>query len=203
MGGTSALGGADGAGRSGGVTGLGGSAGAFAGDGGSGGLGFTKWGLCGERGEGAIRSDASDLSYVRVEIFVASEEAVMQEMLEPMACLVELDMYVVGPGPENCTDLDLALCEWAYEFELLNPRVVTDDRGACAANELRYDAAWLERMHGMRVALGYLQAYEGHSSVLMKYEPGMPGGWVPYGPAYWDQLSGEFAYETRFGMCGY
>jgi hypothetical protein len=189
-GGADARGGASGTGNSGG-------------DAGAGGVTFTKRGFCAERGEGFIHVGDAEQSYVRVEFYVVSEEALDAEMLEPLVCLVELDMTVVGPGPSGCADLDLSQCRWSYELELRDPRVLVDEQGACAANELRYDASWLERMHGSRVAYGFLESYGGHDSVLMKYEPGPPGAWKGYGRAFWDEETGEFVYDSRYGRCGY
>jgi hypothetical protein len=168
------------------------------GSGGSSGAGFTKSGICGERVEATV--NVTDTFDGLQDFQVISEESVTNGMLDEYVCLIRFQVARIGRAPEGCVDLDGATCDWSHLVELKNPVVVTDVNGACANNELRYDATWIAQTDGSEVAYGYISGYEGHGDVVMRYHDGQ---WNPYAIGYWFNGTGEFESEHRAGYCRY
>jgi hypothetical protein len=188
-------GGASGSGTTGGSS-TGGSS-----TGGSGGSGATKRGLCGHMSEGTVTLT----EYEAVEEFyMVSEEDRIEGLLDEYICHIQFDVTRVGEAPAGCTDLEGVACEWTHRVVITNPVVVTNVDGACEANSLGWDAAWIESLDGRESSYGYIDEYEGHDSVVMKAS-GTPGSeaWAVYGRASWVSETGEFWFDNRLGDCFY
>jgi hypothetical protein len=171
---------------------------------GSAGRAFTKTGICGQRST-AMVTDTEHEGFE--EYFVVSEEAVASERLDEFVCVIRFDVRRAGEAPPGCMDLDGAFaCEWSHRIERRNPVLVTNVEGACSNNELAWNSAWVSEVDGSRPAYGYIVTY-GHDNVLLEYsEPGADsstGTWHPFARAGWDQFTGDFRFEARFGMCRY
>ncbi|HEX6277376.1 MAG TPA: hypothetical protein VFZ53_30245 [Polyangiaceae bacterium] len=208
--GGSAMGGSSGASTGGSATGgnaTGGSGGSgtggseTGGTGGSGGGGFTKRGVCGQKGEGTVTQTA----YEAMESwYMVSQENVEEGLLDEYICEIRFESERTGQAPPNCTDLDGAACAWTHKTRISNPTVVTNVDGACEKNELAWNAAWIAMQDGAESSYGFIPEYEGHDSVLMKAS-GTAGAetWAVLGRATWDDMTGEFTFDNRFGNCRY
>lgn len=189
--GGSGTGGAGGGGSSGtgGSSGSGGSSGAT-GAGGAGGSGFTKTGVCAQRG--TATADAS--SYDGTEEFAL----IGDEGLGADVCVVRYDVKRVAAAPAGCT-----VCLWTHLVEYSNPTVVTDVNGACANSELALTTAKIAAMSMTRVGIGFAKDLNGaHGSARMRYFDAM-AKWDVYGNASWDEAAKAFTYDYRTGICAY
>jgi hypothetical protein len=201
--GGSATGGSSTVGSSGAATTGGSSPGGSGGSatGGSSGGGFTKTGVCGQRAEAMVTAS----TYAGYEEFyMVSQEVVDDGRLDEFICLVRFDVTRVGTAPAGCVDLENVPCEWTNQVEFSNPTVLMDVDGACAKNELMWNAAWREGINGTRASYGYVDMYQGHDSVVMK-AAGTPGSetWAVYGRGAWDPMTGDFSFDNRLGACQY
>jgi hypothetical protein len=139
--------------------------------------------VCGERGFGGVIPPS--VFDVEIAYYVLNEQ-------NDHVCLIRFDTTVIGSGPPGCVDSEQEPCAWTYEVELENPRVATDVNLACANSDAHYDAAWIMQMTGSRVALGFAA---GGAMPVMKYRPGTPGAWEPYGNGGYS--SNLLSYDVR------
>ena len=183
--GTSAAAGTTGAGTGGAGGGTAGTAGA----GGTGG-GFTRVGVCAQRGMATATATNYD-GYEELTL-------IGDEGLGDPVCVVRFTVKRVGNAPAGCTD-----CSWTQLLEYSNPMTLTNVEGACAHSDLALDAAAIANIDGSRVAIGFAREYQGaHGSARMKYSDAMMK-WDVYGNATWDEATSTFRYEYRDGLCGY
>ena len=201
----STTGGSAGAGATGGTSsgGTGGS-GETGGSGGGGGSGWTKTGSC--RQAGTAVAMGSMMYEGTEDFYILSEEALDEGLITPdpenLVCLIRLDVARSGDGAAGCVDLDAMPCEWSQEVELTNPEVIIDVDGACAGSEIAWNTAWRGEIDGSRESYGYVDMYEGHSSVVLRYSEAM-SNWAVLGTGFWDPMTGELGYEGIFGPCQY
>jgi hypothetical protein len=203
--GGSAMGGSSGASTGGSATGGSGGSGTggteTGGTGGSGGGGFTKRGICGQKGEGTVTAT----TYEGTESwYMVSQENVEEGLLDDYICEIRFESERIGEAAANCADLDGMPCVWTHKVRVGNPTVVTNVDGACEKNELVWNAAWIATQDGVESSYGYVSEYEGHNSVLMKAS-GSAGSetWAVLGLASWEETTGEFSFDNRFGNCRY
>jgi hypothetical protein len=184
-GGSSAAAGTSGPGSAGTGAGTAGTTGA----GGTGG-GFTRLGVCAQRG----MATATATSYDGYEEFAL----IGDEGLGDPVCVVRFTVKRAGNAPAGCTD-----CSWTQLLEYTNPMTLTNVEGACANSDLALDAAAIAQINGSRVAIGFAREYQGaHGSARMKYFDAMMK-WDVFGNATWDEATSAFRYDYRDGLCGY
>jgi hypothetical protein len=193
-------GGSAGSGMGGSVSGAGTSSG---GSGGGGSGGWTKTGSCRQGGKAV----AMGPMYAGTEDFwILSEEALDNGIIAPdpenLVCLIRFDVARSGEGAPGCVDLDGMACEWSQEVEFTSPETIIDINGACATNEARWDSAWQAMIDGSRASYGYVDMYEGHSSVVMR-QTAVGSGWQVLGTGFWDMMTGDLSYEAVLGDCQY
>ncbi len=99
-------------------------------------------------------------------------------------------------------DSVVAFAEPVLEIEFSNPVVDVDIDGACASSSAAFNQAWIDGIDGSRESYGYIDMYEGHQSVAMKYLQTMMM-WSPIGRGYWEQTTGEFTFNNTLGPCTY
>jgi len=182
-----------------GGSGTGGSA--PGGSGGAGGGGFTKRGVCGQKGAATVTETTYEDGVE--EFYMVSQENVEEGLLDQYICHIRYDVTRVGPvaSTTNCVDPMMKPCLWTHKVRISNPTVVTNENGACEANEFRWDAAWRAQQDGTEPEYGYIFMYEGHDSVIMKASG---TAWSVFGRASWDDMNtGEFSYDNRIGNCRY
>jgi len=166
-----------------------------------GGGGFTKRGVCGQKGEG----DVTLTTYEATESwYMVSQENVEEGLLDEYICEIRFESERIGEAPANCADQDGVACAWTHKIRVSNPTIVTNVDGACEKNELGWNAAWMARLDGTESSHGFIPEYEGHDSVIMKAS-GATGmeTWDVLGRATWDDMSGEFTFDNRIGTCRY
>jgi hypothetical protein len=204
--GGSSTGGSSGAATGGSTTGGSGGAGALGGgspggSGGSGGAGFTKRGICGLKSDATVTATAYSGSE---EFYMVSDENRQEGILDEYICLIRFDVTRVGEAPPDCVDLGGVPCLWTHKVEISDPEVVTNVDGACEANELVWNAAWIAAQEGKQSSYGYVDMYEGHDSVVMS-AAGTAGAemWDVFGRASWNMTTGAFSFDNRYGECRY
>jgi hypothetical protein len=200
-------GGSAGSGTTGGTTsgGSGGSGAVGGSGGGTGGAGWTKTGICDQRGEATV--PGSDGYDGFEEFYIVSEECVEdgrvdEPTMDDLRCLIRFDVTRSGTGEPGCLDLDGYPCSWSQEVTYSNPMVVIDRDGACASSEIAWNTAWVEEMDGSTESYGYVPEYQGHDSVVMRYSD-TTMEWVVIGRASWVEATEEFSFTSRFGECQY
>jgi hypothetical protein len=189
-----------GSGVTGGSSGAGSSSG---GSGGSAGGGWTKTGSCRQGGKAVAMGPMFEGTE---DFYILSEEAIDEGLIAPdpenLVCLIRLNVARSGEGAAGCVDLDGMACEWSQEVEFTGPEVIIDINGACATNEARWDAAWEAMIDGSRASYGYVDMYEGHSSVVLR-QTVAGSGWQVLGVGFWDPMTGDLSYEAILGACQY
>jgi hypothetical protein len=55
---------------------------------------------------------------------------------------------------------------------------------------------------GSRASYGFVDEYEGHSSVVMR-QISAASGWQVLGTGFWTEMTGELGYEAILGDCQY
>ncbi len=151
--------------------------------------GFDAVGVCGERGEATVDESTYD-GYV--EYYIIGDEGFGIDI-----CIVRFEVSRVGEAPGGCDD-----CLWTHLLEYSNPEVLLDEGGVCASSELGLTQERMAEIAGTQVAVGFVNEYAGHNSVLMKYKS-ETDSWEPNGNASWDDESSASRFDRRDGFCDY
>ncbi len=111
------------------------------------------------------------------------------------ATLCEIQLTLTSAAARtDCTD-----CAWAFDLEISDAAVLTDEGGACAA-VLGYDADTVADLNGSTVSYGYAPEYYGHAQVLMVESE---AGWQAQSFAAHDEATGLFTYDWEIGYREY
>lgn len=185
-------------GASAGSGGTGGSAGTAgkSGSGGSGGSGgaATEVGVCGQRGEATIGTDTFEGFE---EFYIIGEGGFGEDI-----CVVRFDVTRAGDAPDGCADTEGMPCMWTHMVEYSNPSVELDEGGVCANSDLGFDDEKMAELDGSRAAYGFVSEYQGHNSVVLKYDSDLDM-YVPFGNATFDEENGVFRFDRRDGFCNF
>lgn len=96
---------------------------------------------------------------------------------------------------EDCVD-----CDWAYDLEISDATIVSDNDIGCEA-ALGFDDLSIDSLNGMVVSYGYQAAYVGHEEVLMVEND--DDLWSAVCFASFDEETHVFSYDREDGFVGY
>ncbi|HLV22453.1 MAG TPA: hypothetical protein VKZ49_16280 [Polyangiaceae bacterium] len=187
---------ATGGGGTGGSSGSGPGAAGAAGTAGAAGSGaVARVGVCGVRSAGVVTADSFE---TYEEHYLLGDEGFGDAL-----CVVRFDVRRAGDAPDGCDESagQQDMCLWTHLVEYSNPSVLVDEDGACEDSELAMDSAAIAAIDGQQVAYGYVFEYQGHNSVLMRYDEAR--GWQPGVNAGWSPETGDFQFDRRDGFCAY
>lgn len=151
--------------------------------------GWTRDGVCGQRGAGTVLADRYEAFE---EFYLVADEGFGAEI-----CVIRFDVARVSEGPTGCED-----CLWTHTVEYGPATVLVDENGVCADSERGLDEAARTALEGTQVSYGFVPEYQGHASVLMKYDESTQQ-WAPSGNASWEDELGDFYFDNRQGFCRY
>ena len=157
--------------------------------------GFTQLGVCGVRGESTVNTADTFEGYQ--EFFIIGDEGFGVDV-----CVVRFTVSRAGDAPEGCENFagQQDECLWTHLVEFSDPEVMLDEGGVCGNSELGLDMDAIAAIDGSQEAYGYVFEFQGHNSVLLRYDAETET-WAPNGNASWDADTSDFFFDRRDGFC--